>query len=92
VLIHLAGQAAGRDRAVVDRYLRFSPAERTPEVIAEILALIDAYGSIEFTRAYASGIASSALDAFDVAFAAARPGPDTDFVRALVPYMLGRRR
>ncbi len=91
VLIHLAGRAKGADRAVVDRYLRLSPAERTPDVIAEIRALMDAYGSIEFTRAYAAGIASSADDAFAVAFAAARPGADTDFVRALVPYMLGRR-
>jgi geranylgeranyl diphosphate synthase type II len=61
-------------------------------VIAHVRALIDAYGSIEFTRAYAAGIAGSAADAFEVAFAAARPGPDKDFVRALVPYMLDRRR
>jgi geranylgeranyl diphosphate synthase, type II len=92
VLIHLSGHAAGADRTVVDRYLRLSPAERTPEVIAEIRALIDMYGSIEFTRAYAAGIAGAALDAFEAAFAAARPGPDTEFVRALVPYMLGRTR
>ncbi len=92
VLIHLAGRATGPDRAVVDRYLRMPPAERTPDVIGEIRTLVDRYRSIEFTRAYAAGIASAALDAFEIAFAAARPGPDTDFVRALVPYMLGRRR
>jgi geranylgeranyl diphosphate synthase type II len=90
VLIHLSGHADGADRTVVDRYLRLSPAERTPEVIAEIRALMDTYGSIEFTRAYAAGIAGAALDAFEAAFTAARPGPDTEFVRALVPYMLGR--
>jgi geranylgeranyl diphosphate synthase type II len=92
VLIHLATHAEASDRVVVDRYLRCSPAARTPEVVAEIRTLIDAYGSIEFTRAYAAGIAGSAADAFEIAFAAARPGPDTDFVRALVPYMLDRRR
>jgi len=92
VLIHLAGRAEGPDRATVDRYLRLCPGERTPAVIGEIRALMDAYGSIEFTRAYAAGIADSALDAFDAAFAAARPCPSTEFVRALVPYMLGRRR
>jgi geranylgeranyl diphosphate synthase, type II len=92
VLIHLVGQAEGPDRTIVDRYLRMCPAERTPDVIREIRSLMAAYGSIEFTRAYAAGIANSALDAFDVAFASARPGPDTDFVRALVPYMLGRTR
>lgn len=92
VLIHLAAHAMGKDRVIVDRYLQCSPTERTPEVIADVRALIDAYGSIEFTRAYAAGIAGSAADAFEVAFAAARPGPDKDFVRALVPYMLDRRR
>jgi geranylgeranyl diphosphate synthase type II len=92
VLIHLAGRATGPDRAAVDRYLRLRPAERTPTVIAEIRALIDAYGSIEFTRAYGEGIARSASDAFEAAFADAEPGPDTDLVRSLVPYMLGRTR
>jgi geranylgeranyl diphosphate synthase type II len=92
MLIHLAAQAEGPDRALVDRFLRCSPAERTPDAIADIRSLMDAYDSIEFTRAYAAGIAGAALDTFEVAFAAARPGPDTEFVRALIPYMLDRRR
>jgi geranylgeranyl diphosphate synthase type II len=92
VLIHLAAETRGADRVVVDRYLRLSPAERTPEIIDEIRTLIDAYGSVPFTQAYASGIASAALDAFETAFAAARPSPHKDFVRAIVPYMLDRRR
>jgi len=92
MLIHLAAHAEGPDRALVDRFLRCSPAERTPDAIADIRSLMDAYDSIEFTRAYAAGIAGAALDTFEVAFAAARPGPDTEFVRALVPYMLDRRR
>jgi geranylgeranyl diphosphate synthase type II len=54
--------------------------------------LIDRYGSIEFATAYAQGIADEAASAFDDAFAAAQPGPDLEFVRALVPYMLGRSR
>ena len=92
VLIHLIGDAVGSDRVVADRYLSLSPDERTPAIVAEIRDLIDAYGSIEFARAFAEGIADSALDAFEIAFAPARPGPDTEFVRALVPYMLGRHR
>jgi hypothetical protein len=36
-------------------------------------------------------VAAVAHEAFVVAFAAARPGPDTDFVGGLIPYMLGRR-
>ena len=60
-------------------------------MVAEIRGLMDAYGSIEFAAAYAQGIAGAALDAFEEAFAPAAAGPDRDFVRALVPYMLDRR-
>jgi geranylgeranyl diphosphate synthase type II len=91
VLMHLISEAVGEDRRAVERYLRLRRADRTPAVVAEIRALIDRYGCIEFAQAYAAGIASAAAEAFEDAFAAAEPGPDRDFVRALVPYMLGRR-
>jgi geranylgeranyl diphosphate synthase type II len=90
-LIHLIREARGGDRTTVDRYLRLDRAERTPALVDEVRALLDVYGSIEFTKAYAQGIADTALDAYEVAFADARPGEDAEFVRALVPYMLGRR-
>jgi geranylgeranyl diphosphate synthase type II len=89
-LIHLIGNARGNDAAFVERYLALPRAERTPAVIGRLRALLDRYGSIEFAANYGAGIASVALDAFDAAFASAIPGPDTEFVRALVPYMLGR--
>ena len=88
----LIGAAEGADRDTVDRYLHLAPTQRGPEAIAEIRALFDVYGSIEFARAYAEGIAGSALEAFEAAFADATDGEDKDFVRALIPYMLGRPR
>lgn len=90
-LIHLAAEASGADRDTVDRYLRLDRADRSTELVEEIRALLDAYRSLDYARAYAQGIAETAVDAFEVAFAAARPGPDVEFVRALIPYMLGRR-
>jgi geranylgeranyl diphosphate synthase type II len=90
-LIHLLRSARGRDRHTLDRYLRLERSERTAAMVAEIRGLLDAYGSITFAAAYARGIAGAALDAFEEAFAPAIPGPDRDFVRALVPYMLDRR-
>jgi len=90
-LIHLLRSARGPDRHVVDEYLRLERAERTAAMVAEIRGLLDAYGSITFAAAYARGIAGAALDAFAAAFATATPGPDLEFVRALVPYMLDRR-
>lgn len=90
-LIHLAAEATGEDRATVDRYLGLDRTERTVELVEEVRSLLDTYGSIEYTRAYAEGIADTAHDAFEVAFEAAEPGPDVEFIRALIPYMLGRR-
>jgi geranylgeranyl diphosphate synthase, type II len=90
-LIHLLRNARGPDRATVDSYLALERLARTAAMVAEIRRLLDAYGSIAFAAAYARGIAAAALDAFEAAFAAAPSGPDRDFVRALVPYMLDRR-
>jgi geranylgeranyl diphosphate synthase type II len=90
-LIHLLRNARGRDRDTVDRYLRLERSGRTPAMVAEIRGLLNDYESIAFASAYARGIAGAALDAFETAFAAVTDGPDRDFVRAAVPYMLDRR-
>lgn len=90
-LIHLAAHAEGDDAVTVDRFLRARRPERTAALVGEVRSLLDAYGSIEFTVAYARGIASAAVEAFEEAFAPAAAGPDLDFVRGLVPYMLDRR-
>jgi geranylgeranyl diphosphate synthase type II len=90
-LIHLLRNARGTDRRALDRYVGLERSERTAATVAEVRSLLDAYGSIEFAEAYARGMAGAALDAFETAFAPAIDGPDRDFVRALVPYMLDRR-
>jgi geranylgeranyl diphosphate synthase type II len=90
MLIHLAAEARGSDRETVASYLSTPRPRRTAEQISEIRHLMDAYGSVVFAVEYAQGIASIAEAAFDDAFEQARPGPDTDFVRALIPYMIGR--
>jgi geranylgeranyl diphosphate synthase type II len=90
-LIHLLRNARGPDRCALERYLSLERPERTSAMVSEIRGLLEAYGSITFAAAYARGIAEAALDAFEAAFAPAMSGPDRDFVRALVPYMLDRR-
>lgn len=90
-LIHLLRHARGADREALDRYLGLERSERTAEMVTGIRNLLDTYGSIAFAAAYAQGIAGAALDAFETAFEPALQGPDRDFVRALVPYMLDRR-
>ena len=91
VLIHLMQHAQGADRSTLERYLRLDRTDRTPELVAEIRAMMTSYGSVEFTRAYAAGIASAAEDAFDEAFATVAHCDATSFLRALIPYMLDRR-
>ncbi len=90
-LIHLVRHARGGDRRTVDSYLRLERSERTATIVSEVRGLLDDYGSIAYAAAYAKGIAGAALDAFEHAFASAEPGPHTDFIRAVVPYMVDRR-
>lgn len=91
VLIHLRNNATGADRSTVDRYLGLDRQERTVALVDEVRGLMDAYGSIAFTRAYAAGIAGAAREAFDEAFALVPEGEATAFLRSLIPYMLDRR-
>jgi geranylgeranyl diphosphate synthase type II len=91
MLIHLASEARGQDRAMVAAYLATTQSLRTAEQVAEIRHLMNVYSSIDFAAEYGEGLAHAARAAFDDAFAQAKPGADKDFLRALIPYMVGRR-
>ena len=91
-LVHLLATAQGSDLALVRDYLRRNRAERTAELVQIVRRLMDDYGSITFTRQYAEGILLVAEEYFEQAFADARPGPDLEFLRALVPYVWARWR
>lgn len=91
VLIHLLRSARGGDRRLLERYLRLERDERTAELVGTVRGLMDDYGSIEFAQAYADGIADAASVTFDEAFGDVEDGPSVRFLRALIPYMVGRR-
>jgi geranylgeranyl diphosphate synthase, type II len=91
-LMHLLSVAQGPDHALVREYLHLNRSERSAELVHRVRALMDAYGSIEFTSEYAEGILLVAEEYFEHAFAGAEPGPDLDFLRALVPYVWARWR
>ncbi|MFZ1177282.1 MAG: polyprenyl synthetase family protein [Mycobacterium sp.] len=91
-LIHLLSVAQGRDREVVGDYLRRGRAERSADMVYRVRALMDSYGSIKFASEFAEGILLVAETYFEHAFADAKPGPDLDFLRALVPYVWARWR
>jgi geranylgeranyl diphosphate synthase type II len=91
-LVHLLSAACGADLDLVRDYLRKDRAERSPELVGAVRGLMDEYGSIAFTTEYAEGILLVAEEYFEQAFADAQPGPDLDFLRALVPYVWARWR
>ncbi len=91
-LMHLLSVAQGSDHSLVREYLHLTRSERSAELVQRVRALIDDYGSIAFTSEYAEGILLVAEEYFEHAFAGAEPGPDLDFLRALVPYVWARWR
>jgi geranylgeranyl diphosphate synthase, type II len=91
-LMHLLEKAEGDDLALVRRYVGLTRVERSSELVAKIRALMDDYGSIAFAGEYAEGILLMTEEYFEEAFAGAKPGPDLNFLRSLVPYVWARRR
>jgi geranylgeranyl diphosphate synthase type II len=91
-LMHLLSVAQGSDHSLVREYLHLTRCQRSTELVQRVRALMDDYGSIAFTSEYAEGILLVAEEYFEHAFAGAEPGPDLDFLRALVPYVWARWR
>jgi geranylgeranyl diphosphate synthase, type II len=91
-LMHLLSVAQDSDQALVREYLHLKRSDRSAELVRQVRALMDDYGSIAFTTEYAEGILLVAEEYFEHAFAGAKPGPDLDFLRALVPYVWARWR
>jgi geranylgeranyl diphosphate synthase, type II len=91
-LMHLLSVSQDEDRALVRDYLGRTRPQRSPQMVRTVRDLMDTYESIAFTREYAEGILLVAEEYFEQAFANARPGPDLDFLRALVPYVWARWR
>jgi geranylgeranyl diphosphate synthase type II len=92
MLIHLLAVAGDDDRRRLRRWLALPPQARTSGIREEVLAMMEAHGSLAFADEFARGIARSAEVAFDEAFADAPDSPARRFVAGLVPYMVDRDR
>ncbi len=88
IVIHLAAIASAEERAWLEQVLA-PDNQRSEADIAEVVALMERHGSIEFAREFARGVADSARDAFAKAFEGAT-GPGKDFIEAMIPYMVDR--
>jgi len=92
MLIHLLAVADDADRRRLRRWLALAPQARTSGIREEVLAMMEAHGSLSFADEFARGIARSAEVAFEEAFANAPDSPARRFVSGLVPYMVDRDR
>jgi geranylgeranyl diphosphate synthase type II len=90
VLIHLLAAAGPADRAVVERYLALPRTARTDDATAEVLGLMQRYGSIAFADHFGRGIAGSAAEAFGQAFAGVPESPARRFVEQMIDYLVDR--
>ena len=90
MLVHLLGAARAPDRAWLQGYLASPDAGRSEADAARLMELMRSYGSLALAAEYGHGIAQSAHDAFDEAFAGVEPSEHLDFIRGLVAYMVAR--
>ena len=63
---------------------------RLPRQVLDIHRILRASGGFERTRDIAHALAAAAQERMDTAFAGAQEGPDLQFVRTLVGYVIDR--
>jgi geranylgeranyl diphosphate synthase type II len=90
MLIHLLNAVSPDERARLCGVLGVSRAERTREEVRWIRERMDRYGSIDYARRVAHGLAGAALHEFALAFADVPDSPDKDFLEALPTWALER--
>ena len=88
MLLHLLDAVGRRRRAWLVEFL--AAPERTDADVTQVLAWMEAYGSLEFGRAYGDRLTAAAEDAFELAFADVPESEHVTFVRELIPFMLSR--
>jgi geranylgeranyl pyrophosphate synthase len=90
VLAHLFKQVTPMEKARLRTFFGKPRAQRLERELSWIYELFRTYGSIDYARRAARDFADAAQREFEKAYAGATPGPDLDFLRALVGYMLSR--
>lgn len=88
MLVHLLSCVEGRDREDLRRFLARPRDKRHADDAERIRALMDTHKSADFARQCLDAMVTSAADHLETALAAVPESPDTQFLRALVPYML----
>ncbi|MDM0023187.1 FAD-dependent oxidoreductase [Variovorax saccharolyticus] len=91
VLTHALSHAGRSDRDWMSHFLSRPRERRLPREVLRLHDIVVGTGSIEWARQSAVALAEAAAQEFDAsAFAGAAPGPDLDWLRASVDYLVQR--
>jgi geranylgeranyl pyrophosphate synthase/uncharacterized protein with NAD-binding domain and iron-sulfur cluster len=91
VLTHALGRANPADRAWIGGFLARPRERRLPREVFRLQQIIAAAGSIQWARQAAAAFAEAAAREFDAsAFRGARPGPDLDWLRNCIEFLVRR--
>jgi geranylgeranyl pyrophosphate synthase/uncharacterized protein with NAD-binding domain and iron-sulfur cluster len=90
VLSHAFAHATAADRARLENFLSRPGQRRLERELFGLYELLFKTGSIEWVRQAASALSTAAQNELPSAFAGARDGPDLDFVRSLVGFVVER--
>jgi geranylgeranyl diphosphate synthase type II len=90
MVIHLLAASTPDERGRLARLLGQPRSERTGEDVRWIREQMDRYGSIDYARQVAHGLAGAALHEFSVAYADLPDSPDKRFLEALPTWALER--
>ena len=90
MLIHLLRSASEEERRRLATFLSQSRAARTGQDVEWVLDRMDTYGSLEYARRLAHGLAGAARHEHRHLGAGLRDSSDTRFVRAIITWVLER--
>ena len=90
VLAHAFSNARPVERAQLEQFLSRPPQARLPRQMAVVYEVLEQTGAIQWAREAAAALLSGARDQFAAAFRDAKEGPDLEFLRSAVGYLVER--
>jgi geranylgeranyl pyrophosphate synthase len=89
-LIRALATGTDAERRILEHFVTRPREGRLPRQVSEVLKVLEESGSLDWARHVADALARAAAERLPAAFAGAREGPDLDFIRSLVSYIVER--
>ena len=89
-LLHALATAPAAERAMLTEFAGRPRERRLVRQVAEVQRVLRESGGLDHTRQVANALAAAAQERAAAAFAGAHEGPDLDFVRSLVAFVVQR--